>query len=152
MILHNHSDAAYLVTKGARSRAAGYTYLGNDTNNKQIINGPISIIAKTIKGVMSSAAEAEIGALCMNAGQLLPLQVACEELGHPQLATPMRIDKNTASGIISGTFNEAQSKAIDMRYYWLMDRAKQKQFRIYWDRGIKNLADYFSKDHSGAHH
>ena len=32
MILHNHSDAAYLVATGARSRAAGYTYLGNDTN------------------------------------------------------------------------------------------------------------------------
>ena len=25
MILHNHSDAAYLVATGARSRAAGYT-------------------------------------------------------------------------------------------------------------------------------
>ena len=39
-----------------------------------------------------------------------------------------------------------------MRYYWLMDRAQQKQFRIYWERGIKNLADYFSKHHSGAPH
>ena len=46
MILHDYSDAAYLVAKGARSRAAGYVYLGNDTNNKQLINGPISIIAK----------------------------------------------------------------------------------------------------------
>ena len=54
MILHNHSDAAYLVTTGARSRAAGYKYLGNDTNNKQIMNGPISIIAKILEGVMSS--------------------------------------------------------------------------------------------------
>ena len=67
MILHNHSDAAYLVATGARSRAAGYKYLGNDMKNKQIINGPISIIAKIIKGVMASAAEAEIGALYMNA-------------------------------------------------------------------------------------
>ena len=152
MVLHNHSDAAYLVATGARSRAAGYTYLGNDINNRQIINGPISIIAKIIKGVMSSAAEAEIGALYMNARQLLPLRVTCEELGHPQPATPMQTDNNTASGIINGTFNQARSKAIDMRYYWLMDRATQKQFRIYWDRGIKNLADYFSKHHSGSHH
>ena len=28
MILHSHSDAASLVATGARSRAAGYTYLG----------------------------------------------------------------------------------------------------------------------------
>ena len=52
-------------------------------NNEQIINGPISIIAKIIKGVMSSTAEVEIGALYMNARQLLPLRVTCEELGHP---------------------------------------------------------------------
>ena len=107
MILHNHSDATYLVATGARSRAAGYTYLGNDINNKQIINGPISIIAKIIKGVMSSAAEAEIGALYMNARQLLPLRVTYEELRHPQPATPMQTDNNTASGIINGTFNQA---------------------------------------------
>ena len=73
MMLHNHSDAAYLIATGARSRAAEYTYLGNNTNNKQIINIPISIIAKIIKGVMSSAAEAEIGALYMNTRQVLPL-------------------------------------------------------------------------------
>ena len=66
---------------------------------------------------MSSAAEAEIGALYMNARQLLPLRVTCEELGHPQPATPMQTDNNTASGIINGTFNQARSKAIDMRYY-----------------------------------
>ena len=39
-----------------------------------------------------------------------------------------------------------------MRHYWLMDRVQQQKFRIYWNRGIKNLADYFSKHHSGSHH
>ena len=126
MILYNHSDAAYLVATGARSRAAGYTYLGNDLNNKQIINGPVLIIAKIIKGVMSSAAIVEIGASYMNARQLLQLRVTCEELGHPQPATPMQTDNNTASGIINGTFNLARSKAIDMRCYWLMNKAQQK--------------------------
>ena len=48
MMLHNHSDTAYLAATGARSRTAKYTYFGNDTNDKQIINGPISIIAKII--------------------------------------------------------------------------------------------------------
>ena len=54
MILHNHSDAAYLVATGSKSRADGYKYLGNDQNNTQIINEPKSIIAKIIKGVMLS--------------------------------------------------------------------------------------------------
>jgi hypothetical protein len=67
MILHNHSNAAYLVASEAQSRVGGYTYLGNtNTNTLQIINGPILVIAKIIKSVMSSAAEAEVGALFMN--------------------------------------------------------------------------------------
>ena len=83
---------------------------------------------------------------------MLPLQATCEELGHPQQATPMQKDYNTASGIINGTFNQAWSKEIDRRHYWLMDRAQQKQFGNNWDRGLKNLADYSSKHHSGAYH
>ena len=59
MVLHNHSDATYLVAIKAKSRAGGYTYLGNNENNKQIINGPIAIIVKLIKVVMASAAETE---------------------------------------------------------------------------------------------
>ena len=112
MILHNQLDAAYLVATGSRSRLAGYTYLGNNMNNKQIINGPISIIARIIKGVMSSAAVTEKRALYMNTRQLLPLRVTCEELGHTQLSTRMQTDNNTTSVIINGTFNQVQSKAI----------------------------------------
>ena len=63
----------------------------------------------------------------------------------------MQIDNNTVSDIVSETFNQAKSKATDMIYYWLMDRAAQQQFNIYWDRGVKNLAEYFSKYHSGVH-
>ena len=75
MILHNHSDAAYLVASEARSRVGGYTFLGNKETNKQIINGPITIIAKIIKVVMSSAVEAEVAALYMNVKDLVPLRI-----------------------------------------------------------------------------
>ena len=152
MILHNHSDAAYLVATQARSRAAGYTFCGNKLHNKQIINGPISIIAKIIKGVMSSAAEAEVAALYMNAREILALRLTCEELGHKQPAIPMRTDNSTAEGILNGKFTQNRTKAIDMRFYWLMDRAQQGQYKIYWERGLKNLADYFSKHHPSSHH
>ena len=116
MILHNHPDAAYLVvTEARRSRAGGYTYYSNKTTNTQIINGPISVIAKIIKHVMSSAAEAEVAALFINARAILPLQVTCKELGYSQPATPMRTDNSTASGIINGTFAQDRNKAMDMK-------------------------------------
>ena len=153
MILRNHSDAAYLVAPMARSRAGGYTFLGNAASNKnQINNGFISIIAKVIKHVMASAAEAEIAALFMNARGLLPLRAALEELGHPQPPTPMQTDSNTASGIINGIFKQDRSKAIDMRFYWLVDRVKQGQFNVCWGSGKKSLAGYFTKHHPPSHH
>jgi hypothetical protein len=81
MIKQNHSDAAYLVASEARSRAGVFTYTWGETTNPQIISGAISAIAKIIKSVMSSAAEAEVGALFMNAKEILPL-TAFKLLSH----------------------------------------------------------------------
>ena len=64
MILFIDSDAAYLVETEAKSRAGGFFYLGN--KDGKLMNGSILILAKIIKFVMSSAAEAEIAALFMN--------------------------------------------------------------------------------------
>ena len=41
---------------------------------------------------------------------------------------------------------------MDMRFYWLRDRARQLQFHIYWKEGPSNKADYPSKNHPTKHH
>lgn len=151
MILQTDSDSAYLVCPKARSRAGGYHFLGS--KDRKQFNGPIMVLAKIIKTVMASAAEAEVAALFMNAQEAVPmLRVALEDLGHPQPATPMKRDNSTATGIVNNTIKQKPSKAIDMRFYWLRDRVKQGQFDIYWEPGKHNLADYPTKHHSGAHH
>ena len=61
------------------------------------LNGPIHVISKIIKNVMSSAAEAEIGAGYINAREALPIRVCLEEMGHPQLPTPLAVDNTTAA-------------------------------------------------------
>jgi hypothetical protein len=48
---------------------------------------------------MSSATEAETGALFYNGKDAAPLRVALEEMGHPQKATQMHTDNACASGI-----------------------------------------------------
>ena len=62
MVLAVHSDAAYLVEPKARSRAGGHFFMSKDSpippNNGAVLN-----IAQIIKSVMTSAAEAELGAL-----------------------------------------------------------------------------------------
>jgi hypothetical protein len=59
VILHIHSDASYLSEDESKSRAGGFFYMGNaTTHQKKLTNGPILIISKVLKHVMSSAAEA----------------------------------------------------------------------------------------------
>jgi trehalose utilization protein len=41
---------------------------------------------------------------------------------------------------------------MDMRYYWLTDIVRQKQFDVYWRQGRENLGYYHTKHHSAQHH
>jgi hypothetical protein len=39
-----------------------------------------------------------------------------------------------------------------MRFYWIRDRVRQKQFHVYWCKAEFNRADYFKKHHTTKHH
>jgi hypothetical protein len=41
---------------------------------------------------------------------------------------------------------------MDMKYYWLQDRVRQKQSDVYWRPGKDNLGDYPTKHHPAQHH
>ena len=101
---------------------------------------------------MSSTADAEWGGLYMNAQEAVPMRATLEELGHPQPPTPIRTDNSTADGIMNKTVKQKKSKSMDMRFWWLVDRVEQKQFKIFWAPGCINLADYYSKYHPPSHH
>ena len=73
-------------------------------------------------------------------------------MGFPQPKTKIKTDNSTAEGIVNDKIKQNRSKAIDMRFYWLKCRQSQEQFDIYWEKGATNLADYFTKHHSPAHH
>lgn len=158
MILHIHSDASYLSEPQARSRAGGFFFLSENTDVTSPdspvpkLNGPIHILSSILNNVMASATEAEVGALFHNAQDACMLRNTLEFIGHPQPPTPIQTDNSCAEGIINDTVKQKRSKAIDMRFYWLRDRAKQGQFAIHWKKGQDNLADYFTKHHPTSHH
>jgi hypothetical protein len=153
MILNIHSDASYLSEKEAKRRAGGLFYMGSSPKkDKKLTNGEILIISKVLKHVMSSAAEAEIGAVFINAKEGAVLRTKLQELGHPYPPKPMETDNATATGYSNGTIRQKRTKAMDMRFYWIKDRVKQGQFVVYWGPGYQNLADYFTKHHLPAHH
>jgi hypothetical protein len=74
------------------------------------------------------------------------------ELGHKQSEKPLRTDKSTAYGILNETIKQKRSKSMDMKYYWLQDRVRQKQFNVYWRPSKDNLGDYHTKHSSAQHH
>ena len=64
----------------------------------------------------------------------------------------MEVDNETAIGFLKSTMKQKRSKAIDMRFYWVIDRVKQNQFFIYWRPSANNVGYYVSKHHSPAHY
>ena len=137
--------------KNSQSRAGGHFYLSNGDDDPPN-NGAILTIATIIKAVMSSAAEAELGALYLNAREAVYLRQILTEMGHPQPRTPIQTDNSTADGVINRKIQPKRTKAMDMRFHWLRDREAQGQFKIYWRPGKTNLADYFTKHHPPSHH
>jgi hypothetical protein len=99
-----------------------------------------------MREVLSSAAEAELGALFHNAKEVCPIRTSLEELGHAQPPTPMQTDNSTA------TVKQKRSKAIDMRFYGVSHRVRQKQFHIFWQKGSFSRNNYFTKHHPASHH
>jgi hypothetical protein len=152
MILHIHSDASYLSVSNARSRLGGLFFCGDKSPEQDKLNGSILNVASVIKNVVASAAESEVGACFHNAQSGAPLRVTLTELGHIQPPTPLRTDNSTAFGILNERIKQKRSKAMDMRYHWLTDRVRQKQFDVYWRPGRENLGDYHTKHHSAQHH
>ena len=159
MILHIHSDASYQSESKSRSRVGGHFFLSDrlpdpkkPPTKQPTPNGAIHTVSSILKNVMSSATEAEFAGLFHNARDGAALRTALIEMNHPQPATPIQTDNSTATGITNGTVRQRKSKAMDMRFYWIQDRVRQGQFLVYWRPGDKNLANYFTKHHSTAHH
>ena len=159
MILHIHSNASYLSEPRARIRAGGNYFLGEifpdmskPPTTRPRLNGTIHSIPHIMSNVMGSADEAEIGATYINGQEAVPIRTLLLELGHPQPDTPIQANNSTENGFANDTIKQKQSKAIDMRFYWIHDRTSQGQFLIYWQPGITNIGDYHTKHHSPVHH
>jgi hypothetical protein len=127
MVLAVHSDAGYANEKKARSRAGGHFFLSNKNPNP-LSNGEILANVTIIKNVMSSVAEAEIGALYLNAREAIYLRKTLFEMGHPQPPTPIQMDNTTVEGVMNSKIQPKQTKAMDMRFHWLRNCKQRQQF------------------------
>ena len=101
---------------------------------------------------MSSVAEAELGALYINAKFVAPVQQMLQEMGHPQPPMSIQTDNSTTYGIIMHKIIPKATKAMDMLNHWLCNYEQQQQFRFYWQPDKTNYADYWTKHYAATHH
>ena len=115
------------------------TFLSND---KPIPpdNGAILTIARIIKAVMASAAEAELGALYINSREAVYIRQILQEMGHAQPRTPVQTDNSTAAGIVNNKILPKATKSMDQKFHWLRCRDAQGQFKFFWWPGPTNKA------------
>ena len=130
-------------TGQGRSRAGGYFFLGSTPRDNQDIqlNGNIHITCAILKLVAASAAEAELGALFLNAQEARILRLTLLELGHPQPPTPVHVDNTTAVGIVNNPIKRQRSRAMEMRYFWLLCQKNNKYFKVYYNPGAENMGN-----------
>jgi hypothetical protein len=141
MQLQVQSDASYLCRPKARSVLGGLHYLGTMDQ----INGPFFCTSKVISCVVTSAAEAELGAAFQNAQKAAQFRNTLLELGYPQEPTPILVDNTVAEGLANDTINAKRSKSMDVRFFWIRDRVKKAEFWMKHLAGRWNISDFFTK-------
>jgi hypothetical protein len=115
MALNIDTNAAYLVLPNTRSCYTGHNILSNTpprapTKPTPTPNGAILTVCKTIRGVMTSAAEAEIGGVYGNRQEIVACRISLHALGHPQAATPLKTDNSTSHSFVHANIKQRPSK------------------------------------------
>jgi hypothetical protein len=118
MVLAIQSDTSYLSKLKACSRAGGHMFMaGRDdvpTNNGAVLN-----ILQIIRAVMSSATDAELGALFINAKTAVSMCHTLKDLGHPQPPTPMQTDNIITHDLHTNKIMPKALMAMDLCFHWL---------------------------------
>ena len=121
MILAAHSDSGFNNKSKARSCDGSHIFLSENNPNPEW-NGAILTISQIIKFVMSSAAEAELGALYITAKEMVPTRQTLIEMGWKQPPSPVQTNNSTAAWVVNKTIIQRKRKSTDLRFHWLRCR------------------------------
>jgi hypothetical protein len=98
------------------------------TQDIPINNGGVLNILQIIRAEMSSAAEAKLGALFINAKTAVCMQCTLEEMGHLQTCTPIQTNNLTAHALLANKILPKALKAMEMQFHWLYCQEAQDQY------------------------
>jgi hypothetical protein len=100
MRLGIHSNALYLSKPKACSRAGNHMFIAS-MEDIPINNGEVLNILQIIRAVMSSAAEAKLGSLFINAKMAVLMRRTLKEMGHPQTRIPIQTNNSSAHALLT---------------------------------------------------
>ena len=80
------------------------------------------------------------------------MRLTLEDIGHPHTPTPVHVDNTKVMGIVNNTIKLQRSRAMNMRYFWLLCHEAKRILSIKYHPGQENLGDYHTNHHNGAHH
>ena len=121
MVLCANSDAEFRNESKGLSRAGAHIFLcGND--EMPWSNGPVLTLAQSIKFVMSSASEAELGALFITSQEMAAMKNTLEEMKWPQPKSPIQTENSDAAGVVNNTIVNRELKTMDHRLHWIRCR------------------------------
>jgi hypothetical protein len=136
----------------ACSRAGGHMFMAG-TEDIPINNRAVLNISQIIRAVMSSAAEAELGALFINAKTAVSMRHTLKKMGDLQTHTSIQTNSLIAHALLTSKILPKVLKTMVMQFHWLCCRKAQDQYQFYWRPGTQNLAeDYWTKHHPASHH
>ena len=123
IILAIHSDASYLAKRKPGSRAGWHLYFADGSKEEHPYNAPVHSIAQIIRNVMTSAFDAEIGALFVNSRQAISARQWLEKVGHLQPPTRIQSDNTTGLRFVTKNLQPKPTKSTEMNY-WLCATSK----------------------------
>ena len=99
----------------ARIIGAGHFYLNDKLTSMDKVSQPQKNVptlteCHTLRNVVSSVVEVEVGMVHINGKASIPIQIMLDEMGHPQGPISIKTDKNTAEGLLNGTMRKKVSK------------------------------------------
>ena len=101
---------------------------------------------------MSSAAEAELGALYITAKEIVSIRQTLIEIGWKQPPFAIQTNNLTADGFVNKIIIQCKSNYMDLRFHCLIFRKSQGKFRFYWAPGHLNWGDYSTQHHPPIYH
>ena len=90
--------------------------------------GPVLNLAQIIKFVMSSASEAELGALLVAAQEIVAMRNTLEEMRWPQTNLCIQTDNSAKSEVVNNKNFPGKLKTMDRHLLWMRCREAQGQF------------------------